>query len=81
MKSKLHKDPLIVAVSVTLLALMILPHRRRSTVFGWDTDLEYWFVTSAQLKYLHWPSFVAEIALIWLGFLLYKHITKPDENE
>jgi hypothetical protein len=90
MKKNLHKDPLVVALGLTMLALMILPHRywvravkdwaNSTTIPGYNA-FEYRFVSGTDLTDFHWPTFVVEMALIWGGFFLYKHITKPDENE
>ena len=78
MNKALYKDPLVVAVSLTLLALLILPH---SHYRAGELVFEYRFVTTADMSFFHWPTFVAEMALIWGGFFLYNHITKLKENE
>jgi hypothetical protein len=81
MNKALYKDPLVVAVSLTLLALLILPHRIPFLINNKLTVFRYRFVTTADMSFFHWPTFVAEMALIWGGFFLYNHITKLKENE
>ncbi len=74
MKKDLHKDPFVVAIGLTVLAFMFLPHR------NYIHQFDYRFVTNAVREYLHWPTLVLEMVAIWCGFFLYKHISKPEEG-
>lgn len=88
MKSKLHKDPLIVALGLTVLALLILPHRygvytsgsRGAPEFTGHYAFEYRFVTGSWNS-IHWPTFAVELIVIWIGFLVFQRIIKLRQNE
>jgi len=75
MKKDWNKDPLIVAVSATFIALLYLPgassHDGQFSSYRWIHDIVD----------VHWMILAVELLAIWSGFFLYKHYFKPEENE
>jgi hypothetical protein len=75
MKLDAHKKALVVALVLTLLALLYLPS---SYGYGDWRYHEHILVTDMSLRLVHWPTLAVELAVIWVGFFIAKIVTKKE---
>jgi len=84
MKSS-SKIPIVVALVLTLLVCLLPPYDTEKLRVGqgprwfFEVHLEGWTSGVFEAPF-HWPTFIFELAAIWVGFFLYKIVTKKEES-